>query len=287
MPRAPRTHAPDPGAPTRTLAQLTHGWVLPFWLERQLDPASPAWAPASPGGDIANQGHRERVVVGTLGSSHRPTVDPRGLVTPHPGGWSIDWWIGADDRWHLPSREVAVRQRLVDDAPVVETSMRIPGGDAVCRTWVFRDASGRGGGEVLAVEVENASRVPFALALALRPYGPDGAVAVHDIEVRGAEIHVDGRLAGWLPRPAARVAASHRAGGDVADVVLSGAAADGPDVDVRCPDGLATAAVVLPVAHTASVRVLVPLDHPEPAPRRRARSAPPAPLAAPTAVPPA
>lgn len=287
MPRPqPRTAA----EPTRVLAQLTSGWIRPWWLERRLDPTSPVWAPTPATGEVTDDAHRERVVVGTLGSPHRPSVDPRGLVTPRPGGWSLDWWVGADDRWHVPSQEAAVRQRVLGDAPVVETAMRIPGGDAVCRAWAFRDASTRGGGDVLAVEVENASRVPFALAFALRPYGPDGAAAVHEIEVTGAEVRVDGRLALWLPRAAPRVAVSTLADGDVAGPVLGGGAGEGPDAAVRCPAGFATAAVVLPVAHTATVRVLVPLDPPGPPGRRRrgaARSAEPAAAEPPSAVPPA
>jgi hypothetical protein len=287
MPR-PRPGAARPVAPTRALLQLDADVVLPYGLGRQVDPTSPAWAPAVERGELHPVAHRERAVVGTLGSPHRPAVDPRGLVTPRVGGWSLDWWVGADDRWHVPSREAAVRQRLLDDAPVVETAVRIPGGDAVSRVWAFRDASTRGGGDVLAVEVENASRVPFALALAIRPLGPDGAAPVHEIEVRGTEVHVDGALALWLPRPAARLALSTRADGDVAAVVLGGDAPEDADGSVRCPDGLATAAVVVPLAHTATARVLVPLDRPGPPRRRRSRGdvdeAAPTP---PTAVPPA
>jgi hypothetical protein len=88
------------------------------------------------------------------------------------GVWALDWWIGADDRWHLPSREAAVRQSLVGGAPVVETAMRVPGGDLVHRVWAARDSVA---GEVVVVEIENASRLPVAVALSIRPYGPDGA----------------------------------------------------------------------------------------------------------------
>ena len=63
---------------------------------------------------LTNVTPRNWTMVGNVGSPWEAIVDPRGLVTPWFDGWSLDWWIGADDRWHFPSREAAVRQRLVD-----------------------------------------------------------------------------------------------------------------------------------------------------------------------------
>lgn len=251
-----RSSRPAPtDALTRRLAERAGDWVLPFWLERQSDPAGPD--ATSSEGRVVNLTHRERIPVGTLGSARVGTVDPRGLVTPTTAGWSLDWWVGADDRWHLPSREVAVRQARLDDAPVVETSMRVPGGDVVQRVWAFHDADA---GDVLAVEIENATRVPVAVAIAVRPYGPDGGATVGHIEVRDDRVLVDGSLGSWLPKAPARVATGSAAEGDAATVVLSGAAADAPRAAASCEGGLATAAIVVPLAHTASFRVLLPLD---------------------------
>ena len=112
-----------------------HGWLWPFWAERQLDPESPAFVPAGPLPFLANVTQRNWTLVGNLASPWAAIVDQRGLVTPWAGGWSLDWWIGAEDRWHLPSREVAVRQSLAAGMPVVETALRIPGGDA---RWLAR-----------------------------------------------------------------------------------------------------------------------------------------------------
>jgi hypothetical protein len=85
-------------------------WLWPFWAERQLDPESPAFVPGGELPALVNVTHRNWTLVGNLASPRTGIVDPRGLVSPWPGGWSLDWWIGAEDRWHLPSREAAVRQ---------------------------------------------------------------------------------------------------------------------------------------------------------------------------------
>src|SRR5947209_4454475 len=115
---------------TRAAAQLGPDWVWPFWLERQLDPRAAAFVPRGHLPTLANLTNRNWTMVGNVGSPWEAIVDARGLVTPWFDGWSLDWWVGADDRWHFPSREVSVRQRLIDAAPVVETMMRVPGGDA-------------------------------------------------------------------------------------------------------------------------------------------------------------
>lgn len=99
--------------------------------------------------------------IGNLTSSHRLEVDERGSVEID-GERRVEWWIGAEDRWHLAPVEPAtrVRQWLVDDMPVVATAMRVPGGEVVHRAYAARTSTG----EVVAVEVENTSAVPVGLA---------------------------------------------------------------------------------------------------------------------------
>jgi hypothetical protein len=253
---------------TRAAAQLGPDWVWPFWLERQLDPTDSAFVPRGHLPFLTNLTHRNWTAVGNLDSPWEAIVDPRGLVTPWYDGWSLDWWIGADDRWHLPSREVAVRQRLVGASPVVETAMSVPSGDAVQRVYAVRRSSNEGGGELVVVEIENASKVPVAVALAVRPYTPEGLSVIERLDLRGSTVAVDGRVALLLPRPPARVARSTFRDGDSAATVLGGHAGERWPGPVRDPAGLAQAAFVYPLAHGATLRVAIPLD-----PEHRSRRA--------------
>ena len=246
---------------TRAAAQISPDWVWPFWLERQLDPASPAFVPRGHLPFLTNVTHRNWTAVGNLDSPWEAIVDPRGLVTPWYDGWSLDWWIGADDRWHLPSRDAGVRQRLIGASPVVETAMRIPSGDAVQRAYAVRRSSAEGGGELVVVEVENRSKAPVAVALGVRPYNPEGLSVIERLDVHdGTTVTVDGRVALLLPRPSSRLAASTFRDGDSANAVTAGEAGERWQGPVRCPAGMAQAAFVYPLAHGATLRAVVPLE---------------------------
>jgi hypothetical protein len=252
---------------TRAAAQIGAGWVWPYWLERQLDPTSPAFVPRGHLPFLTNVTLRNWTAVGNLDSPWEAIVDPRGLVTPWFDGWSLDWWIGADDRWHVPTREAGVRQRLIDASPIVETAMRIPGGDALQRTYAVQRSSHEEGGELVIVEVENRSKLPVALALGVRPYNPEGLSVIERLDLHdGVTVTVDGRVAMLLPRPPSRSAASTFHDGDSAGIVMAGEAGEHWPGPVRCVAGLAQAAFVYPLAHGATLRVALPL-----VPERRTR----------------
>lgn len=101
-------------------------------------------------------------LTGVLGSSWRATVTPWGDLIGDDAASTVRWFVAADDRWYHPEREVAVRQRLVEGAPVFETRLRIPGGDVVQRVW---SASGERGRDCTLFEFENDSPMPIVVAL--------------------------------------------------------------------------------------------------------------------------
>lgn len=145
-------------------------------------------------------------LIGATGTPCRAWVSPWGDVVPvrdSDESPTVQWFVAAEDRWHLPASEPAVRQRRIEGTPVVETRVKVPEGDAIQRVWSVPDAGG-----LTVIEIENASVLPFAVAFA------------------GARLLTE--------RPPV-------------DVPIRG---------IDLPDG----AIVLPVAHTASIRVAIPHD---------------------------
>jgi len=113
------------------------------------------------------------IATGVTGGRWRASITPFGAITTcsdDSDGAQLDWHIAADDRWHSPEHEPAVRQRRIDGTAVVETRVRIPDGDAVQRVYSVADHGG-----LTMIEIENESPLPIAVAftngnlLSLRP----------------------------------------------------------------------------------------------------------------------
>jgi hypothetical protein len=276
---------------TRAAAQLGMDWVWPWWLERQLDPRSPAFVPRGHLPLLTNVTGRAWTTVGNPRSSRKAIVDPRGLVTPWYDGWSLDWWIQARDGWRLPSRDHGVEQRLIESTPVVETTIGVPNGLVAQR--VYAATSSRGGAdeatELVVVELENRSPDPVSVALAVRPYNPEGLAVVERLALEDSTVMVDGRPALLLPRAPAGVAGSTFSGGDSADSVLRRGARPQAEVGLRCDVGLAQLALVLPLPPADPLRVALPLvaerrTRRRRLARRRAERAPGLPAALPSSA---
>jgi hypothetical protein len=149
--------------------------------------------------------HLDTVRLGATGTAWRGEVGRGGEIVD-----ALDWWIAADDRWHDPPREPSVRQRRLRGAPVVETKVKVPGGDVVQTVYVVPDDGG-----LTVVHVANESPSPCAIAFAPRrllssrlptdiPDGspvPPNAVAYplpHRQTLTVAIAH-DGRVGGAVP----------------------------------------------------------------------------------------
>jgi hypothetical protein len=246
---------------TRGAAQLGVDWVWPYWLERQLDPRSAAFVPRGHLPVTTNMTGRNWTGVGASHCPLKAIVDPRGLVTPWFDGWSLDWWVGTDEGWHLPSRSGDVRQGLVEATPVVETTMDVAGGEVAHRVYAV------GGDDPLAVvELLSRASAPLTVALAIRPYNPEGLAVIERIEMHDRTVVLDGRPALFLPDAPQAVAASNFHGGDSALAVMTGRTSGSLPSRLRCDAGLAQAAFLFPLGPGSHLRTAIPL-----APQRRTR----------------
>ncbi len=130
------------------------------------------------------------MIVGALGAPGRAFVGDRGQVAVHNEDWSLDWWIGADDRVRVPSSDPSTRRVEHGGAPIAQTRLRVPGGDAVQRVYGIG-----GSGGAVVVEVANESPAAFVVGFSVV-----GARSISPVSVDGASgIAVDGRLAILMP----------------------------------------------------------------------------------------
>lgn len=120
------------------------------------------------------------ITTGTTGSAWRASVTPWGGLVPWDGE-PLEWYVAADDRWHVPAREPAVRQQRIDGTPVTETRVRVPNGDVVQRVYSVVD-----GGGITVVEVANESTLPVAIAFDRRDVLTERAIA--DVPIEGIDL---------------------------------------------------------------------------------------------------
>jgi len=251
-------------------------WVWPYWVERQFNPSDPSFIPRAFSFSHINLTHRNWTAVGVPDVPFYPIVDPRGLVTPLFDGWSLDFWfVPEKGPVLLPSKLAEVEQQvLLDDALQL-------------RTVASRGPQDRNGGEIDGVALESVVTLLLdggepqcririrvhgaasgSVAVALRPYNPEGVSFVK-------EIAVDSGKQGWrvndrnevrFDRLPAKHLLSTYADGDVLLRLDQAIAAR----KVACPVSMATAVALFPVrgGEDAVCEVSVPI-YDELEPRKR------------------
>lgn len=222
-------------------------WVQPWWVERYREQNQSPETELPQSNNVA----RSWTLTGNLESALRVAVDPRGLISVKPGFWSLDWWLRVDEAWIFPAQHGSVRQRVVGGAPVVETVIRVAGGDVIHRVYGARLKA-----DYIVVEVENQALRPVALGLAVRPYDLLGGGRVEQIELNDQVLSVDGRVAFVCGRTPGRLIVG--AGGidpaGLVDDVIAG------DLSVKCEMGMASAAIIVPLVHETTFRGAIPLE---------------------------
>lgn len=233
-------------------------WIWPFWVERQYDPADEAFIPRAFSITHVNLTHRNWTAVGVPDLDALPIVDPRGLLTPFWDGWSLDAWIVArDGRRLVPSKLDDADQRLeIEGGVAVVTRSARDGMELVSRASV-EEADGSA---VCVLSLSAESAAEASLAVALRPYNPEGVSFVE-------EVHLDRAVPCWrvgrrhrvaFDPPPDRYAFSDYHAGDVHARLFEPDARDG----VRCKVGMATAAALYDIeaGGRRRVAVRVPLE---------------------------
>ncbi len=161
-------------------------------------------------------------------------IAPDGAVATLDGSWRLEWGVRIGREWKRSSTSVAVRQNRLDDTPVYETWMRVPGGDVIQRSAVVTDGNGR----TLVWQFENAS--------------PD-AVVVAVVGLTQGRVHAElscTELDGvpWI-RPCVDAGAVV-AGPEIWSLVEA-------DPTAASADGENEAAVLVPLPHRQTITVLV------------------------------
>ncbi len=193
--------------------------------------------------------------LGTLDGGEFAQLDRNGLLHMAGRDWSLDWWVGAEDRWHFASMEASMRQSAMSSTPVIESLMRVPGGDIVQRVGAVALSGTAGITPAVKIEIENSSAVPVALALVIRPWRLDAEGSVRAVDLSGGVAEVNGGDAAvTFSRPVARVVHGTR---DSVAPALSDGVDEAPGESYTSRNGDLEVALIFPLAHTATLDLVV------------------------------
>ena len=269
-------------------------WVWPLWVERQADPEGKEFIPTAINLIMTNLTCRNWTSLGLPDSPREGMVDPAGMLTLHPYGWSVFPYLRAEGRDFLPPRLAA--------AGLVAPSLRegsLP--------WVVTRYDAHPAldwtSEAVALEVEGEEAIGFThtlanfgpahlslrFGLAIRPYNPLTIGHINSIRYKGGGIgglfKVNGEPGLLLAEEPSRVVLSDRHHGDplLRPVLIAGRRALTSRSGIAC--GLAEWDVELPPGATRVIEAFGVLDRrmPKPAAARWSRAAPAAAAAAKTA----
>jgi len=236
-------------------------WIWPYWIQRQFNPHDKSFLPRAFSFSHVNLTHRNWTAVGLPGLPCYSIVDPRGLVTPLHDGWSLDlWFLDASNNHEdalFPSA-CATACQLQDSENGLTVTTKVENPLAAITTKVFMETEEHS--PRLCMQFEVVSQQAGRLALAVRPFNPEGVQFIDQIDYSPAQhrLLVDKRDTIIFSRPPDHVSMSNYADGDVIDAIKD----DNYSNAVECQSGLATAAALFRVqpGKTFAGSVWVPLD---------------------------
>lgn len=247
--------------------QTNMDWIWPFWVNRQFNPKDISFIPRSYSLTHVNLTNRNWTASGHLDCPFLPIVDPRGMVTPFYGGWSLDCWMKNEKgQWLIPSRlgqerdnKTACTQKLVQQGASlgVETRLSENGMEITATVHVILI----GKKPYCEIQYDASSVHPGVLYIALRPVNPEGVSFIHRITSSPEKDRwiVDGKGEVIFKPGFQKHAVSTYTKGDVFHRIAEKKDA----LSKECKIGLATAAAGFETApgKKLSIRVLVNLEN--------------------------
>jgi len=198
-------------------------WVWPLWVERQADPEGEEFIPTAINLIMTNLTCRNWTSLGLEDSPREGMLDPAGMLTLHPYGWSVFPYLRADGRTFLPPRLGAaglVSQSLREGTlPWVITRYDVlPALDWTSEAVALKVGSEEAIGFTHTLANSGPAHLSLRFGLAIRPYNPLTIGHINSIrykgEGRGGLFKVNGEPGLLLAGEPDRVVLSDRHHGD-------------------------------------------------------------------------
>lgn len=194
--------------------QSNPDWIWPMWYERQRNADSQAFIPTGMNLVTSNITHRNWTSIGNEGSDFEIMVDPVGMVTMGPAGWSLLPYLREKGKLHVPSlleAQEAVQTLDAQSENAVHTEYRI----SAKMLWSLKVEVVALQGEELVIvtqEIENRTNQTqrYAMGFSLRPYNVLNVFHIHRIKYLDKLWRINRKAALWVLEEPNRVAIGDR-----------------------------------------------------------------------------
>ena len=243
--------------------QYNLDWIWPFWVVKQFTPKDASFIPRGFSFSHVNLTHRNWTAVGIPGSDYFPIVDPRGLVTPHLDGWSIDVWMTTQSGQQLfPSHEPIAKQTL-SLLPELRVETVFQNRHRCLKTEVSVKME-KDGQQMMLLDISGQIYdEPGWIIVSIRPYNPEGIQFIDHMRFEPLEnrLRINHEQTLHFDTSPDKVLFSNYECGDVANALEIRE----NEIEMKCPIGMATAAAFFPLVSGKEnrVKICVPLDKEE------------------------
>ncbi len=204
-------------------------WIWPLWVERQMDPAGEEFIPTAINLIKTNLTCRNWTSVGLGNSPREAMVDPVGMLTLRPYGWSVFPYVRLEGRSFFPPRLM----------PRLQALQSLLDGSLPCVITQYEVRPNLGWkSEIMAVEVNGEDCISFShtlvnrsnshlslkFGLAIRPYNPLTVGHINSIQYHEGLWRINGHDGLYLYDTPDHTILSDRHHGDplVKDVLIGG-----------------------------------------------------------------
>ena len=167
-------------------------WVWPYWVNQQFDSHKLSFIPRGFQIPAMNVANRNWTALGCLHDDKEAIIDPRGLVTAHIDGWSLDVMVVYENKLYAPSQLPSVKQRVLHGIPIIETAFEASNFQILITS--FAAPLGNSHGLIHHVTVTNHGQTghDITILFSVRPYNPEGISLIHHLHFQGNSFAVNG-----------------------------------------------------------------------------------------------
>jgi hypothetical protein len=238
-------------------------WKLPYWAVRQYDINNNSFIPRSHLAVSVNVTHRNWTAIGNINCDIEPIVDPCGTIIPFVDGWSLECRVRYKDELIVPAYYKNIKQKLVDDLPIIETTLIEA--DFILQ-MIHYTSNDTLICEYEIINTKDELNIELELILAIRPFNVEGVSPINSIkyDIDENSLLIDSINKIYFSTKPEKIIYSNLSGGDSANNFELGEKSVKQN-NVTCEYGFANASALYSLTitpgHKKSIKCLVNLSN--------------------------